>query len=89
LDAGFGKAFGEPDRGESRSPIRMVDNIFEIEDTFLLAGPDSLLDRVENHRQVVRESPIASTSKPPRSASAASARNMQSPPKMRRQTMQA
>jgi len=28
----------------------MVDNIFQIENTFLLAGPDGLFDRVEDHR---------------------------------------
>jgi hypothetical protein len=28
----------------------MVDNIFQIENTFLLAGPDDLFDRVEDHR---------------------------------------
>jgi hypothetical protein len=27
----------------------MVDNIFEVQYTFLLAGPDRLLDRVEHH----------------------------------------
>src|SRR6202011_4749152 len=28
----------------------MVDNVFQIQDTFLLAGPDGLLDGVEHHR---------------------------------------
>jgi hypothetical protein len=27
-----------------------VDNIFELHDSFLLTGPDGLLDRVEDHR---------------------------------------
>lgn len=49
LDARFGQAFGEPDRGVLRSPICMVDNSFQIEYTFLLAGPDGLFDRVEHH----------------------------------------
>jgi hypothetical protein len=33
-----------------RSSIRMVDNIVQIENTFLLTHPDSLLDGVEHHR---------------------------------------
>lgn len=33
-----------------RSPIRLVDNIFEIPHPLLLAGRDGLLDRVEHHR---------------------------------------
>ena len=49
LDAGFGEAFSEPDRGVLRSSISMVDNIFQIEDAVLLTGPDGVLDRVEHY----------------------------------------
>ena len=45
-----GEPLAEPDRRVLRSPICMVDNIFQIEYTLLLAGPDGLLDRVEDHR---------------------------------------
>ena len=33
-----------------RGRCRVVDNIFQIHHTFLLTGPDRLLDRVEHHR---------------------------------------
>ena len=49
LDSGFSESFGEADGGVLRSPIRMVHNAFEIEDALLLAGPDGLLDGVEDH----------------------------------------
>jgi hypothetical protein len=50
LDTGFGEAFGEPDRRVLGTPICMVDNIFQVDSSFLLAGPDGLFDRVEHHR---------------------------------------
>nr|pir hypothetical protein c - Mycobacterium bovis insertion sequence IS987 [Mycobacterium tuberculosis variant bovis] len=49
LDACLGEPLAEPDRCVLRSPIRMVDNVFQVEYAFLLAGPDGLLDRVEDH----------------------------------------
>jgi hypothetical protein len=49
LDACLDKPLAEPDRRILRSSIRMVDNIFEIQYTLLLAGPDGLLDGVEDH----------------------------------------
>ena len=39
LDAGFSEPFAEPDGRVLRPSIRMVDNIFEVELTFALAGP--------------------------------------------------
>ena len=33
-----------------RPPIRLADNIFQIEDAVLLTGPDGVLDRVKHHR---------------------------------------
>jgi len=28
----------------------MVDNVFQVDSSFLLAGPDALFDRIEDHR---------------------------------------
>jgi hypothetical protein len=46
----LGEAFAEPDRGVLGPSISVVDNIFEIENAFLLTRPDGLLDRIEHHR---------------------------------------
>lgn len=48
LNTRLGKPFGEPDRRVLR-PSRMVDNVFEVEDTLLPANPTGVLDRIENH----------------------------------------
>jgi hypothetical protein len=50
VDPSFGEAFAEPDRRVLGYPISMVHNIFQIHHTFLLTGPDRLLDRIEHHR---------------------------------------
>jgi hypothetical protein len=49
LNPGFSQPLAEPDRGVLRSPIRMVDNLFEVMHGFTGAGPDGLFDPVEHH----------------------------------------